>query len=197
MSKQSNLFKVLWFLFLTLNMGFAQADSLFGEFKRVPDEIERGFYISGDFGSMIFSGAVNGTNPGETADRTGSHLGFTMGYDIGKNFAVESVYTLGIHTASPSDPNLEGGVNTFIGNLGLRAHIPIGRLYPFAFIGGGIVRSQPQFKDENNTRSIMASAGLEYYTLLRHYSLYARISYFNLDLPVDAITVSGGLKYTF
>ncbi|HMQ10959.1 MAG TPA: adventurous gliding motility protein CglE [Oligoflexia bacterium] len=174
------------------------AENLFGEFRRLPDEIEKGFYIGADVGISILNGAVDGTAPAETTTNPGTTLSFNMGYDITKNISIESLFGFAIHEASPQDPQLEGGVNFFSGNLLLKLQKPIGRWNPFVAAGGGVVFTGPEFVDgEKYKMSIAGAAGIEYYTLLRHYSLYFKINYFQFDLPVNMISPAFGIKYTF
>lgn len=177
---------------LWLSPGQGSADELFGEFQRLPDEIERGFSIGADFG-LLFVTQQRGTikNPG-------FQLAFTTGYDVMKYLSVEGVYTLGINEAAPNDPVLQGGVNSFQFNLAAKGAYPFGRLYPFVEIGPGILYSSPAFAvGKNKKLDILFSGGLEYYTMLRHYSLYVKATYFYIDLPIDALTIAVGLKYTF
>ncbi|MFH1263353.1 MAG: adventurous gliding motility protein CglE [Pseudomonadota bacterium] len=174
----------------------SSADDLFGEFQRLPDAVERGFSMGADFGFLVITGgkaAVGGvTNPG-------FQLAFTTGYDFTDLLTIEGVYTLGISEASPFDPVLQGGVNSFQFNLAGKAAYPLGRIYPFVEIGPGIWYSRPAYSPtaENKKLNILIGGGLEYYTMLRHYSLYLKATYFWINLPIDAITFAGGLKYTF
>jgi hypothetical protein len=167
----------------------ASADTLFGEFQRLPDEIERGFSIGADFGLLFF------TQDRGPVKNPGFQLAFTTGYDILKYLSVEGVYTLGINEIPPPAPG--GGVNSFQVNLAAKGQLPLGRLYPFVEVGPGILYAHPEFPGGNKKMSILLAGGFEYYTLLRHYSLYMKATYFYIDLPVDALMVSGGLKYTF
>jgi len=169
------------------------ADNLFGEFKRVPDTIERGFSVGADFGLLFITGDTKATNPG-------FQLSFNTGYDITKYLSVIGIYTLGINEAPPPpfDNVLRGGVNTFLFNLVARGQLPMGRMYPFVEFGPGIIYSTPEFDPGKNKKlSFLMAAGIEYYTFLRHYSLYLKGSYHLVTLPIDALTFSGGLKYTF
>jgi len=187
--------KAILLHFVAFSLVFSQkaySDNLFGEFKRLPDQIERGLSIGADFGFFYLTGQKGSvSNPG-------FQLAFTTGYDLFDYLSVEGVYILGINEASPNDPNLSGGVNTFLFNLALKGQYPLGRFYPFFEVGPGIHYSRPEFvPGENKKFNILFAGGLEYYTYLRHYSLYIKTSYSYIKLPIDAVTVSAGLKYTF
>lgn len=175
--------------------GHAKADQIFGDFKRLPDDIEQGFSMGADFGSLFLTGDKR------TAQNPGFQLAFTTGYDIMKYLSIEGIYVLGIQEAAPPpvDNVLRGGVNWFMFNAVAKLQYPVGRWFPFLDLGGGIIYSDPSFTlDNKNYRTnIVIGAGIEYFTYLRHYSLYVKALYHMMDLPVDAITASAGLKYTF
>jgi hypothetical protein len=177
---------IIWGITLTP----AHPDSLFGEFKRLPDDIERGFSLGADFGVLFLTNDIV-KNPG-------FQMCFTTGYDLSKYLSLEGVYTLGINEA-PINKLYKGGIYTVLADLAVKGQYPLGRLYPFVEIGGGIFYSRPEVEVSKNYKvNIMISAGAEYYTYLRHYSLYAKTSYFYITgVDTDAITMSGGLKYTF
>jgi hypothetical protein len=174
---------------------FSYADQIFGDFKRLPDEIERGFSMGADFGGLFLDGDTR------TAQNPGFSLAFTTGYDIMKYLSIEGIYTMGIQEAAPPpfDNVLKGGVNWFIFDAAIKGEYPIGRWAPFIEAGGGIVYSNPSFlsSGENYKMDILIGGGIEYYTYLRHYSIYFKTLYHMIDLPVNMLTVSGGLKYTF
>lgn len=118
-----------------------------------------------------------------------------------KYVSVEGIYILAIQEAAPPpfDNVLKGGVNWFIGNGVVKLQYPIKRWNPFVEGGAGIIYTQPSFTspESNYKLNILVGAGIEYYTYLRHYSLYIKSTYSKMDLPVNAFTVSAGLKYTF
>ena len=173
----------------------SHADQIFGEFKRLPDDIERGFSVGADFGALFLTGDKR------TSQNPGFQLAFTTGYDIMKYLSIEGIYILGIQEAAPPpfDNVLRGGVNWFMFNLAAKGEYPMGRWAPFMEVGGGVVYTQPSFLTDgsNYKTNIMIGGGIEYYTYLRHYSLYVKTMYHLIDLPVDMITLSAGLKYTF
>lgn len=175
--------------------GLARADQIFGDFKRLPDDIEQGFSVGADFGSILLTGERR------TAQNPGFQLAFTTGYDIMKYISVEGNYILAIQEAAPPpiDNVLEGGINWFIFNAVAKIQYPMNRWNPFIDVGGGVIYTKPSFTidDKNFQMNIVFGAGIEYFTYLRHYSLYAKALYHKMDLPVDAITISAGLKYTF
>ncbi|HLG19234.1 MAG TPA: adventurous gliding motility protein CglE [Bdellovibrionota bacterium] len=170
-----------------------RGDELFGEFQRLPDQVERGFSVGFDFGLLFFTGEAR------TAKNPGFQLTFTTGYDLFKYLSLEGVYSIGINEASAGDFVLQGGVNTILLNLAAKAQYPLGRFYPFLEVGPGIHYSDPEFvPGQNNKINILIGGGIEYYTYLRHFSLYAKTSYYYiLDVPVDTINIGAGLKYTF
>ncbi len=181
---------------LTLALpAISHADQIFGDFKRLPDDIERGFSVGADFGGLYLFGDTR------TAQNPGFQLAFTTGYDIMKYFSIEGIYVLAIQEAAPPpiDNVLKGGINWFIFNIAGKAQYPMGRWNPFIEAGGGIIYTQPSFtlSGENYKTNIIIGAGIEYYTYLRHYSLYGKAFYHLMSLPVDAMTLSAGLKYTF
>lgn len=175
--------------------GLARADQIFGDFKRLPDDIEQGFSVGADFGSIFLTGERR------TAQNPGFQLAFTTGYDIMKYISVEGNYILAIQEAAPPpiDNVLEGGINWYILNAVAKIQYPMNRWNPFIDVGGGVIYTKPSFTidDKNFQMNIVFGAGIEYFTYLRHYSLYAKVLYHKMDLPVDAITISAGLKYTF
>ncbi|MCB0327776.1 MAG: hypothetical protein KDD52_09195 [Bdellovibrionales bacterium] len=191
---------VISFIILGFAFSFAplpsHADQLFGDFKRLPDEVERGFYIGADFGFFNVLGDDLGRR---SAINPGFSLSFVTGYDLIKYLSIEGIYTIALTEASPNDVVLEGGVNTFLLDLATKFQYPLGRFYPFLSVGGGVSYSIPSFTFENDNYklNVLISAGVEFYTFLRHYSLYAKASYYYVDLPINATMFSGGLKYTF
>ncbi len=189
-------------LALCLFCSLAKADTLFGEFNRVPNEIERGFSIGADFGPMFFTNtSANPLDAGRTVTNPGFQIGFNFGYDLSDFLSVISVATISVAQANPSDSVLDGGLNTYHFALGARAEWPMGRLRPFASVTAGVLNTSAKFGVDNKSMflSFAGSAGVEYYTFLRHYSLFAKLNYFNHfgDIPMDAISISAGLKYTF
>jgi hypothetical protein len=189
----------LWVLVTLFTLAFpfpGRADTLFGEFQRLPDEIERGFSIGADFGLLTYvgdKGAIK--NPG-------FQLTFTTGYDLTHWLSLEGIYTLGLNEisalATPTTVVRQGGgINTFQGNLAVKGELPLGRFFPFLELGPGIVYTRPDYFGENKKLSVLAAFGIEYYTLLRHYSLYVKGTYTYVQLPIDQISVAAGLKYTF
>ncbi|MEZ4703802.1 MAG: adventurous gliding motility protein CglE [Bdellovibrionota bacterium] len=187
---------VLAALFVSLFSYSSQADQLFGDFKRLPDEIERGFSIGADFGFHNILGDNLGRR---SAANPGFSLTFVTGYDIFDYLSIEGLYTIALNEASPNDVVLEGGVNTFLFDLAAKIQYPMGRFYPFAQIGAGIFYSHPSFtfNNDNYKLDILGGLGIEYYTFLRHYSLYVKTTFHYIDLPINSIGFSGGLRYTF
>ena len=185
--------RILSLMVVLGSIASARADNLFGEFNRVPDSIERGFSIGTDFGVFVLTGDTKASNPG-------FQLAFTTGVDITKFLSIEGIYTLGINEAplAPIDTVLNGGVNTFLFNLAAKVQYPMDRIYPFVEFGPGVIYSRPELDPGQNKKfSFLIAAGIEYYTFLRHYSLYLKGSYHIVTLPIDALTFSAGLKYTF
>ena len=173
----------------------SHADQIFGDFKRLPDDIERGFSMGADFGVLFTNGERR------TAQNPGFQLAFTTGYDIMKYISIEGIYIMGIQEAAPPplDNVLRGGVNWFMFNLAAKGEYPIGRWAPFVELGGGIIYTNPSVNlaGDNYKTNILIGGGIEYYTYLRHYSLYVKGMYHLTALPVDMMTLAGGLKYTF
>ncbi len=170
----------------------AQADNIFGEFKRLPDEIERGFSLGFDFGALFFTGEKR------TVQNPGFSLAVTMGYDLFEYLSLEAISLVGISEADPQDPRLDGSVNTVLFNLAAKGQMPLGRFFPFIELGPGIHYSKPVFvPGENWKMSILGGAGIEYYTYLRHYSLFAKVMYLYSLQDVDMFGLSLGLRYTF
>ncbi|MFH1018260.1 MAG: hypothetical protein V1798_08785 [Pseudomonadota bacterium] len=175
-----------------LSVTSVRADSIFGEFKRLPDKIERGFSVGFDFGLMFLTGEKqSATNPG-------FNLAFTTGYDLMKYFGLEGVYNLAITQADPLDPLLQGSTMNFSFNACGKLQLPLDRFYPFIEAGPGITYSRPSWiAGESKKLDILLAGGFEYYTYLRHYSLYMKATYTWMDLPVKDFIVAAGLKYTF
>lgn len=175
--------------------GWARADNIFGDFQRLPDEIEQGFSLGFDFGLLYLTGQ---SNLNTSAANPGFQLQFTSGYDILSYLSAEAIIGLGIHEANAADPILQGGVNSFFFDGAAKLQLPKGRFRPFAEIGGGIFYSRPEFvAGKSKALNLLFAGGFEYYTYLRHYSLYVKGTYNYIDLPIDALGVSAGLKYTF
>jgi len=179
---------------------WAQAESLFGEFRRLPNTIERGFTSGADFGPLLLYGsAVNKGFPGRTLVNPGFQLSFNFGYDIFKYLSLENINTIGISQADSNDPILTGGVNTFLFDLAAKLQMPFERWNPFILLGGGLTYTRPLFQaGQNWTPNMLFGLGMEYYTYLRHFSLYAKVTYIYMkELPINAIAPVIGLKYTF
>lgn len=170
----------------------SQADQLFGDFKRLEDNKERGFSISSDIGMLGLTGRTL------SAQSPGFQMAFNLGVDVLPYASIELINIIGINEASPFDI-LDGGVNSYFHLLAAKLQYPMDRWYPFALIGGGFFHSNPDFNFEDKTffRDIMIGAGIEYYTFLRHYSFYARGQYHFIEGPINAWTLSLGIKYTF
>ncbi len=184
--------KIIALLICSLFSLSAHADQLFGDFKRLEDDKERGFSIGADIGMLNLTGrTLSAQNPG-------FQMAFNLGVDVLPYASIELINIIGINEASPFDI-LEGGVNSYIHVLAAKLQYPMNRWYPFAEIGGGVYYSNPDFNFEDKTffRNIMVGAGVEYYTFLRHYSFYARGQYHIIEGPINAWTLSAGLKYTF
>jgi hypothetical protein len=174
----------------------ARADNIFGEFKRLPDAIERGFSVGFDFGLLFITDQPSFT----TAENPGFNLNFTTGYDINDYFSVAGLYQMGITQTSASDVFFNGSVLTFLFGAVARGQYPLGRFYPFLEAGPAIYHSNNSWTTTgaNNKMAITFASGIEYYTLLRHYSLYAKVLYnYIRDIPIDTLSVAVGLKYTF
>src|SRR5580765_7677645 len=80
----------------------SKADNIFGEFKRVPDVIERGFYLGFDFGFDFIAQQPVTTS----AANPGFSLAVIAGYDIFKYLSVEGTYMVGMFEAALNDPVL-------------------------------------------------------------------------------------------
>jgi hypothetical protein len=81
----------------------------------------------------------------------------------------------------------------------LKGQVPLGRFFLFGEIGPGIHYSSPEWvPGDNYNINILFAGGFEYYTYLRHFSLYAKTTYnYIMDVPIDTIMIGAGLKYTF
>ena len=186
--------KLLLLMLLTTLTIPAHADQIFGDFKRQKDEIERGFSASADLGVFTITGKRR------TATNPGFQMALNLGYDISKHLGLEIINVLGIHEADPADSALQGGVNTFLHEIAVKFQYPRKRLHPYVLAGGGIFHSKPGFNFDNDSykTTIMFAGGVEYYTFLRHYSVYLKSIYHIIrDAPFNAWSFSTGLKYTF
>ena len=175
----------------------SHADNIFGEFKRVPDVIERGFSVGFDFGFLFLTKQP----PSTTATNPGFNLNFTTGYDIFNYLSIEGVYMVGINQAAANDPLLDGSVISLAFDGAVKVQYPLfERFYPFVEAGVGIYHSKPSwtFPSQNNVMNYLFSAGAEYYTYLRHFSLYMKGTYVYVQkIDPKLLTVTLGLKYTF
>ncbi|MCB1198714.1 MAG: adventurous gliding motility protein CglE [Bdellovibrionota bacterium] len=183
----------IFFLLITISMA-ASADQIFGDFKRPKNDIERGFSASADMGMF------NITGERRTATNPGFQMSLNLGVDINKSVSIEAVNVLGINEADPFDSALQGGVNTFMHELTAKYQYPRTRMQPFVQAGGGVFYSKPGFNFDNDSYKLtmMFAGGLEYYTYLRHYSIYVKsIYHIIMDAPFNAWSLSAGLKYTF
>lgn len=187
--------KLLLCLIITTFSLSAHADQIFGDFKRLPDEIERGFSVGADFGMMVLT-----SSPRDVAN-PGFQLALNLGIDISKYIGISIINVLSINEASPDDSALQGGVNTYIHELALKLQYPLKRLYPFVEAGGGVFYSKPGFNFDNDSykMTMLLGGGIEYYTFLRHYSLYVKSLYHIIldNSDFNAWSLSGGIKYTF
>ena len=114
------------FLMFAMLVKPAVADNLFGEFQRLPDQIERGFSVGGDFGLLFIT-----QNRG-SAVNPGFQLAFTTGYDIMKYLTVERVEACateyGVHAAivigALAHKRLISYRNVHMFNANVLEHIP-------------------------------------------------------------------------
>jgi|GEM_PF-5792124 len=187
-------FLIFTFILSLALTGSIKADQIFGDFKRLPDEIERGFSTSGDIGVFVLTGQPR------TATNPGFQLALNLGVDILPFLGIEAINVFGIHEADPFDAALQGGVNTYLHELAIKLQYPIKRWHPMLEFGGGIFHSIPDFKFDNDPFkwTMLGAVGIEYYTYLRHYSLYIKsIYHVILDSQFNALSVSAGIRYTF
>jgi hypothetical protein len=177
------------------------------------DEIERGFYLSVDYGANYF---IPLQQPGFVVlnpdyVRPGTRMGIRAGYDILNNIRAD-VFVLANFNEGLIDPDaladaqLTGDIAHFAPGVALRFDFITSddqRFFTFARVGAGYavwfpaqlaVRGQ-EFAGSVHTD---ASLGVEYYTKLRHLSAGLEVDFQALIAPFAfGVSVYPTLKYTF
>lgn len=177
------------------------------------DEIERGFYLSVDYGPNYF---IPIQQPGFVVlnpdyVRPGTRMGIRAGYDILNNIRAD-VFVLAnfneglIDPEAIADAELTGDIAHFAPGVALRFDFITSedqRFFTFARVGAGYAVWFPAelaVKDQTFAGSVHtdASLGVEYYTKLRHLSAGLEVDFQALIAPFAfGVSVYPTLKYTF
>lgn len=175
------------------------------------DEIERGFYLSVDYGpNYFFPIAQPGfvvLNPDYL--RPGTRMGIRIGYDILNNLKLD-LFVLANFNEGVIDPKLIGVPGSLTGDL---AHFAPGAAFRFDYItsedqrffafvraGAGYAFWFPSQLAQAQLGSVHtdASLGVEYYTKLRHISAGFEVDFHALLAPFAfGVSAYPTLKYTF
>ncbi len=177
------------------------------------DEIERGFYLSVDYGPNYF---IPLQQPGFVVlnpdyVRPGTRMGIRAGYDILNNIRAD-LFVLAnfnegvISQEAIADAQLTGDIAHFAPGVALRFDFITSddqRFFAFARVGAGYAVWFPaqlavagqEFAGSVHTD---ASLGVEYYTKLRHLSAGLEVDFQALIAPFAfGVSVYPTLKYTF
>jgi hypothetical protein len=177
------------------------------------DEIERGFYLSVDYGPNYF---IPIAQPGFVVlnpdyVRPGTRMGIRAGYDILNNIRAD-IFVLANFNEGLIDPDalaearLTGDLAHFAPGVALRFDFITSedqRFFAFARAGAGyavwfpaqLAVSGQEFAGSVHTD---ASLGVEYYTKLRHLSAGLEVDFQALIAPFAfGVSVYPTLKYTF
>ena len=174
------------------------------------DEIERGFYLSVDYGPNYF---IPIDQPGFVVlnpdyVRPGTRMGIRAGYDILNNIRFDA-FVIANFNEGLIDPNaiqqqqLTGDLAHFAPGVALRFDFITSedqRFFAFARAGAGYAFWFPSELAQNATGSVHtdASIGVEYYTKLRHLSAGLEVDFQALIAPFAfGVAVYPTLKYTF
>lgn len=186
--------------------GSARAQSQFyGELETPTKLVERGFFMGPDFG-VLFP-VSNKTS----IDNLGFITGVTSGYNVNRYLTILALTDFAIFQAGK---DLQGGINLFLLNGGLRGEYPLTpRLWPFLRVLGGYFFTTPHLNEstattsggaplfagvKNHTLDMMFGLGTTYYMDKRHFSIDLAADYVWVrQYPFDAINLSLSLKYTF
>ena len=174
------------------------------------DEIERGLYLSIDYGPNYFI-PIKGANfvvLNPDYVRPGTRMGVRAGYDILNNIQLD-VFLLANFNEGVIDANavtnqqLTGDVSHFAPGIGLRFDFVTSedqRFFAFVRAGVGYAFWFPSALAQGAPGSVHtdASLGVEYYTKLRHLSVGVEGDVQALIAPFAfGIEVYPTLKYTF
>lgn len=174
------------------------------------DEIERGFYLSVDYGPNYYvplnqPGFVT-LNPDYL--RPGTRMGIRAGYDLLNNVKLDlfvlANFNEGVIDAEAAQQGvITGDLAHFAPGLAVRFDFVTSedqRFFAFARVGGGYAFWFPQQLAQNAFGSVHtdASIGVEYYTKLRHLSAGIEADFQALLAPYAfGVSVYPTLKYTF
>ena len=174
----------------------------------VINEIERGFFLSFDYGPNYYlplSG--NGfVTLNEDYLSPGTRMGMRLGFDILNNIAAD-VFVLAnfnqglINQDAINDGVLTGDLAHFAPGVGVRfAFVTTDRVFAYARVGAGYALWFPAELAGGALGSVHtdASLGIEYYTHLRHISVGVEVDFQALIAPMAfGFAVYPTFKYTF
>lgn len=177
------------------------------------DEIERGFYLSVDYGPNFFIPIAQPgfvlLNPDYV--RPGTRMGIRAGFDILNNIRAD-LFVLAnfnegvINQADIQAQQLTGDLAHFAPGVALRFDFITSedqRFFSYARVGAGYAvwfPAQLAVKGQDFVGSVHtdASLGVEYYTKLRHLSAGLEVDFQALIAPFAfGVSVYPTLKYTF
>ena len=174
------------------------------------DEIERGFYLSVDYGPnyYIFLNQPGFVALNEDLLKPGTRMGVRAGYDILNNIRAD-IFVLANFNEGLIDPALSntgtitGDLAHFAPGVALRFDFITsedGRFFAFARAGAGYAFWFPSELAQGAPGSVHtdASLGVEYYTKLRHLSAGLEVDFQALVAPFAfGFQIYPTLKYTF
>lgn len=191
-----------------------EGEEIKGDTKVVEiDEIERGIYLSVDYGANYFIPLVQPgfvvLNPDYL--RPGTRMGIRVGYDILNNIRLDLFVLANFNEGVISQEDLQaskltGDLAHFAPGLAVRFDFITSedqRLFAFVRAGAGyalwfpakLVDPKQDFVGSLHTD---ASLGIEYYTKLRHLSAGLEVDFQALLAPsAFGVSVYPTLKYTF
>ncbi|MDF1566325.1 MAG: adventurous gliding motility protein CglE [Deltaproteobacteria bacterium] len=172
------------------------------------DEVERGLYVTGNFGGGILLGAP-GDAPGALM---GLSFGVAAGFDLGDRLELEG-YLSGVQVGAPSSYRGEAsgaiapggdfatllmGARVRYGYLGISDSQGIERFYLTVSAGGGVLTSAPASQLGGLQPQAFGGLGFRYYTRMRHFSIGLDLeAAYGLGTSTLVLHPQLGLAYTF
>ncbi|RMG10350.1 MAG: hypothetical protein D6729_19635 [Deltaproteobacteria bacterium] len=173
-------------------------------------EVERGLYVAGTFGGTVLLRAPTWTAGGGPVV-PGLTMGVAVGYDVSELLQLE-LYGSGAQLDAPPDyqglgaPTDPRGDFTAV-QVGGRLRVAyahfgdaqgIDRLYLNAYVGGGLLASEPSSYLERMGPAVSGGLGLRYHTRMRHFSVGIDLDlFYGLSSGALGLAPYGFLAYTF
>lgn len=176
------------------------------------NEVERGFFLGAEGGSLFLFSPSASENSGLSPGRI---MGLSIGGDLGSYVAL-SLFVLGTHSDTPAGfksadkiPNsniaMGGDFSTLIVGAMAKAYVlqvsddnGVKRLLGYLRGGAGSAFISPKNFYASNDVVILGGAGVEYFTHLRHFSLGIDVDFImGLSHLGAGVMIAPNLRYTF